>query len=303
MEGLANIATDASSRRLRDALLQGVARLAAAGNDSPRLDAEVLLAHCLTMSREQLLVSSELPIVPAAARRFETLLARRLQREPVAYITGKQEFWSRDFAVTPEVLIPRPDTERLVEVSLLCAAQFRASTLLRVADLGTGSGAVAVSLACELPTAQFYATDISPAALTIARGNAETHHVAEHIQFIAGDMFDALVPQPQIPFDLIVSNPPYVRRGEIVTLAPEVSRWEPGVALDGGVDGLEFYRRIAAVAPEYLAERGALVMEIGADMARAVEAICADTGRYREIELFQDYTGRDRVIVARLGKH
>lgn len=303
MEGLANIANDTGSRRLRDALLQGVARLAAAGSDSPRLDAEVLLAHCLTMTREQLIVASALPITPAAARRFETLLARRLEREPVAYITGKQEFWSRDFAVTPDVLIPRPDTERLVEVALLCAAQFPASTPLRIADLCTGSGAVAVSLAGELPTAQIYATDISPAALTIACGNAETHQVAQRMQFFTGDLFDALMPRPEVTFDLIVSNPPYVRRGEIVSLAPEVSRWEPRVALDGGVDGLEFYRRIAAVAPDYLAERGALVVEIGADMARAVEAICADTGRYREIELFQDYAGRDRVIVARLGKH
>lgn len=303
MEGLANIANDTGSRRLRDALLQGVARLAAAGSDSPRLDAEVLLAHCLTMTREQLIVASALPITPVAARHFETLLARRLEREPVAYITGKQEFWSRDFAVTPDVLIPRPDTERLVEVALLCAAQFPASTPLRIADLCTGSGAVAVSLAGELPTAQIYATDISPAALTIACGNAETHQVAQRMQFFTGDLFDALMPRPEVTFDLIVSNPPYVRRGEIVSLAPEVSRWEPRVALDGGVDGLEFYRRIAAVAPDYLAERGALVVEIGADMARAVEAICADTGRYREIELFQDYAGRDRVIVARLGKH
>ena len=123
------------------------------------------------------------------------------------------------------------------------------------------------------------------------------------MQFFAGDLFDALVPRSAVRFDLIVSNPPYVRRGEIVTLAPEVSRWEPRVALDGGIDGLEFYRRIAAAAPDYLAERGALVLEVGADMASEVSAICADTGRYREIEVFQDYAGRDRVIVARRGKH
>lgn len=302
MEGLADIANDTGSRRLCDALLQSVARLAAAGSDSPRLDGEVLLAHCLNMSREQLLVASELPIAPAAARRFETLLARRLQREPVAYITGKQEFCSREFAVTPDVLIPRPDTERLVEVSLLCAAQFPASTLLRIADMCTGCGAVAVCLASELPSAQIYATDISSAALAIARGNAEAHQVALRVRFFAGDLFDALVPRSEIRFDLIVSNPPYVRRGEIVTLAPEVSRWEPRVALDGGIDGLEFYRRIAAAAPDYLAERGALVLEVGADMASEVSAICADTGRYRNIEVFQDYAGRDRVVSAQLGK-
>jgi release factor glutamine methyltransferase len=123
------------------------------------------------------------------------------------------------------------------------------------------------------------------------------------MQFFAGDLFDALVPRSAVRCDLIVSNPPYVRRGEIATLAPEVSRWEPRVALDGGIDGLDFYRRIAAAAPDYLAERGALVLEVGADMASEVLAICADIGRYREIEVFQDYAGRDRVIVARRGKH
>jgi len=301
MEGLADIVNDTGSRRLCDTLLQSVARLAAAGSDSPRLDGEVLLAHSLNMSREQLLVASELAIAPPDARRFETLLARRLQREPVAYITGKQEFWSREFAVTPDVLIPRPDTERLVEVALLRVAQFPDSQPLRIADLCTGSGAVAVCLASELPSAQIYATDISLAALTIARGNAETHQVAQRMQFFAGDLFDALVPRSEIRFDLIASNPPYVRRGEIVTLAPEVSRWEPRIALDGGADGLEFYRRIAAAAADYLAERGALVLEVGADMASAVLAICADTGRYREIEVFQDYAGRDRVVSAQLG--
>lgn len=303
MEQIANTADDTGPRRLRDELMLGVDRLSAGALDSPRLDAEVLLAYCLTMSREQLLAASDLPIAPAAARRFETLLARRLQREPVAYITGKQEFWSRDFAVTSDVLIPRPDTERLVEVSLVCAAQFPASTLLRIADLCTGSGAVAVSLAGELPMARIYATDISPAALQIARGNAAAHHVAERMQFFTGDLFDALRPRPEVTFDLIVSNPPYVRRDEIVTLGPEVSRWEPRVALDGGIDGLEFYRRIAAVAPDYLAERGALVLEIGADMASAVVALCTATGLFREIAVHQDYAGKDRVVSARLGKN
>jgi release factor glutamine methyltransferase len=238
----------------------------------------------------------------AAARGFEALLQRRLAREPVAYITGTQEFWSLDFTVTPAVLIPRPDTERLVEVALLQTGKFPGATPLRILDLCAGSGAVAVSLACELPSAQIYATDISAAALAIARGNAAAHQAAARVQFFIGDLFDALVPRPEAGFDLIVSNPPYVRRDEIVTLAPEVSRWEPRAALDGGVDGLDFYRRIAAIAADYLAPQGALALEIGADMASEVSAICADTGRYREIEAFQDYAGRDRVILAQLGK-
>ncbi len=300
MEEVANKVNGKGLRRLCDELILAVDRLSAGGLDSPGLDAEVLLAHCLTMSREQLLAARDLPIAPAAARHYETLLARRLQREPVAYITGKREFWSRDFAVTSDVLIPRPDTERLVEVSLLCAARFPASTPLRIADLCTGSGAVAVTLAGELPSAQIYATDISPAALKIARGNAADHHVAERVQFVTGDLFAALPPRPGVTFDLIVSNPPYVRRDEIFTLAPEVSRWEPRVALDGGIDGLEFYRRIVAMAPDYLAAGGALVLEIGADMASAVVALC---GRFREIAVHQDYAGKDRVVSARLGEY
>ena len=299
MQEVSNTAKGDGLRCLRDELLLAVDRLSAGGLDSPRLDAEVLLAHCLTLSREQLLAARDLPIVPAAARRYATLIARRLQREPVAYITGKREFWSRDFAVTSDVLIPRPDTERLVEVSLLCAAQFPPSTLLRIADLCTGSGAVAVSLAGELPLAHIYATDISPEALQIARGNAAAHHVTERVQFSSGDLFDAL--PPGVTFDLIVGNPPYVRRDEISMLGPEVSRWEPRLALDGGIDGLEFYRRIAVAAPDYLAPRGALVLEIGADMASAVVALCAGTGPFREIAVHHDYAGKDRVVSARLG--
>ena len=301
MNGLVNIANEAAAPRLRDQLMLGVKRLAAAGVDSPRLDAELLLAHCLAMTREQLVGAGDLPLTLAAARGFEILLGRRLQREPLAYITGKQEFWSLDFLVTPDILIPRPETERLVEVALLCAERFSATKPLRIADLCTGSGALAVSLATELPTAQFYATDISAAVLQIGRANAELHHVAERIEFFAGDLFDVQGLR-RSSFDLIVSNPPYVRRADIVTLAREVSQWEPRAALDGGVDGCDFYRRIAAAAPDYLAEQGALALEIGADMASDVCAICAETGRYREIQIFQDYAGRDRVVLARAGK-
>lgn len=298
MQGFANIASAASGPRVREQLQLATERLAAVGVDSPRLDAEVLLADCLAMSRAQLLVGGDLPVDGQIARRFDALLARRARREPVAYILGKQEFWSLDFAVTADVLIPRPDTERLVEVALLYLAKLPAAMPLKVADLCTGSGAVAISLATELASAQLYATDISPAALRIAQGNAEAHHVAARLQFFAGDLFDALAQRPELRFDLIVSNPPYVRGDEIVTLAPEVSRWEPRLALAGGADGLDFYRRIVAAAPDYLTADGALAVEIGAAMAADVLAICADTGRYGEIEVIQDYAGKDRVVLA-----
>lgn len=281
-------------------LRSAVERLASAGLDSPRLDAEVLLADCLGLSRAQLLVAGDLPMDSQRARRFGSLVARRLQREPVAYLIGKQEFWSLDFTVTPEVLIPRPDSERLVEVGLRCAAQISSTSALKIADLCTGSGALAVSLATELPSAQFFATDVSPAALQIARANAVAHQVAQRVQYFAGDLFDALASCADLRFDLMVSNPPYVRRADIATLAPEVSRWEPPLALDGGVDGLDFYRRIFDSAPDYLAGHGRLLLEIGADMAGQVSAICAATGRYREVDIVQDYAGKDRVVVARL---
>ncbi len=303
METLGEIAGVSVGQSVRAQLRAAVERLAAAGIDSPRLDAEVLLADCLGASRAQLLVAGERRLDAQKAFRFDSLIARRLQREPVAYITGKQEFWSLDFAVTPDVLIPRPDSERLVEVALLRAAKSRSSTPLKIADLCTGSGAVAVSLATELPSAQFYATDISPAALQIARANAAVHQVAPRVRFFAGDLFDAFAKQAAVRCDLIVSNPPYVRRADIATLAPEVSRWEPCIALDGGADGLDFYRRIYALAPDYLAGHGALLLEIGADMAAQVSAVCAATGRYRELEIVQDYAGQDRVVVARLKKN
>lgn len=298
MDGLANIIDQPARYCLRDGLKRGVERLAAAGIDSPRLDAEVLLAHCLGLTREQLILRADSPMTSAAAAKFESLLRRRLEREPVAYIIGKQEFWSLEFAVTPDVLIPRPETERLVEVALVEAAKISSADSLRIADLGTGSGALAVSLATELPTAKFCATDVSFGALQIARANAERYRVAERIEFCPGDLFAALARQVLL-FDLIVSNPPYVRRADLTTLAPEV-RQEPSLALDGGADGYDFYRRIAAAAPAFLTGQGALIVEIGADQARAVENIFRATEYYRELELLQDYAGRDRVVLARV---
>lgn len=296
-----NLDNETGATRVRDLLRLGAERLAAAGIASPRLDAEVLLAHGLALTREQLLLAGDAPLISAAAQVCEMLLRRRLAGEPVAYITGRQEFWSLEFAVTPAVLIPRPDSERLVEVTLEWAARCAAARPLRIADLCTGSGALAISLARELPAARFWLTDISPAALEIARGNAESHGVAQRMEFFTGDLFAALAPR-LAPMDLLLCNPPYVRRGEIAKLAREVSQWEPRLALDGGDDGLDFYRRLVAAAPDYVAPQGALVMEIGADMARQVAVLCAAAGSYGECEIFQDYAGRDRVVLAQLKK-
>jgi len=215
----------------------------------------------------------------------------------VAYITGQQEFWSVDFHVTRDVLIPRPETERLVEITLTVAAGMLHAAPMRIFDIGTGSGAVAISLAKELASAELWATDVSTAAVAIARGNAARNGVSEKIKFLCGDLF-APIDAEAGKFALIVANPPYIRSGEIAGLAPEVSHWEPRLALDGGTDGLDFYHRIAARAWTHLVPNGAVTLEIGADMGDVVARIFDDTGRYANAMVSKDYAGRDRVVVA-----
>lgn len=298
MANQTTIATETAPARWRDLLSQGVIRLASAGIASARLDAEVLLADALAMTREQLVVADHAPLGAEQVQRFEALLLRRLQREPVAYITGRREFWSLDFQVTRDVLIPRPETERLIEVALLLGAEMASHKPLRVLDIGTGSGAIAVSLAREMQTAMIYATDISPAALAVARRNALLHGVANRVTFSASDMLAALGGKIA-RFDLLVSNPPYIRRAEIDALEPEVRDWEPRGALDGGADGLRFYRPIAAQAWRLLKPGGAVVLEIDAVLSSQVAALFYQGESYREVAIMQDYAGRDRVVVAK----
>jgi release factor glutamine methyltransferase len=282
---------------LRAAQASAGQRLRRAGIDTALLDAELLLGHVTFMTAAQLLSSPNRTLTGAQAERFEDVLRRRIEREPVAYITGWREFWSLDFHVTPEVLIPRPDTERLVEIALALAAGSAPSGPPRILDLGTGSGPIGVSLAKELPFAELWATDISAAALTIARGNAARHGVAEKIRFHCGDLFEPVAGERE-KFAVIVCNPPYLRSAEIAGLAPEVSRWEPHTALDGGADGMDFYRRIAGQSWSYLAPNGAVVVEIGAGMGPAVAKIFAATARYGEARIYSDYAGRERVVAA-----
>ena len=287
--------TDGAPRRLSEALLDGARRLHAGGIDSGRLDAELLLAHILGMTREQLVVNVNRPLSASQCDRYQGVLLRRLRREPVAYITGRQEFWSLDFLVTSDVLIPRPETERLVEIALKLAAEMSASAALRILDVGTGSGAIAIALASELPAAEIFATDFSAAALTLARENAAKNGMSKRIQFYHGDLFAAI---GHAKFDLILSNPPYIRRSEIDGLEPEVSRWEPRQALDGGIDGLEFYRRIAAEAFDHMRPDGAVVVEIGAEMGAVVAALFQSSQACADAAIAQDYSGKDRVVVA-----
>jgi release factor glutamine methyltransferase len=282
-------------------LMQGVQRLHGAGIDSARLDAELLLGCALGISREELIVAAARNLSLAESDRYEDLLKRRLNREPLAYITGQQEFWSLDLIVSSDVLVPRPETELLVEIALKELANLADTKLPRILELGTGSGAISVAIATESPQAQIVATEISPAALAIARWNACRHGVSKAIRFLQGDLFTALDQEHENDFDLVVSNPPYIPRGEISNLQAEVSRWEPRAALDGGVDGLDFYRRIAQEAPDYLRQGAAVAVEIGAAMSSSVLALFRDTAAYLDTQVHQDYSGRDRVIIARTG--
>jgi release factor glutamine methyltransferase len=282
----------ASTGRSVRQLIEGASnRLAAAGVASPRLDAEVLLARVLETPRTGLHTRPQRIVDERDAEAFETLLQRRLQRQPVAYITGLKEFWSLDFQVTPDVLIPRPETERLVEVAIGHLAR---ETAPSICEIGTGSGCIAVALARELTRASIVATDISPAALIVARGNAARHGVGERVELVCSDLCDAL---GERRFDAVVSNPPYVAAGEIAGLEPELG-FEPRRALDGGADGLDVVRRLLDGARDCLTAGGMLWVEVGATRAGVV----ADWARRRGFEgvdLIADYAGLPRVLVAR----
>ena len=264
--------------------------LAGRGVGSPRLDAELLLAMVLATDRVGVYLRFDRPLGRTEVDVYRALIRRRGEGEPVAHLTGSREFWSRSFIVTPDVLVPRPETELVVERALaLVGARDRP---LRVLDLGTGSGAIAVALAGELPAAQVTAVDVSPAAVLVAERNAAAANVAARVRVVVSDWTAALAPEQR--FDLVVSNPPYVPTDEIAALAPEVRR-EPRLALDGGVDGLDAYRRLVGEAARVVAPGGALVCEVGAGQAPAVAALFAAAG-FCAVGRFADLAGIERVV-------
>ncbi|GAB4255404.1 MAG: peptide chain release factor N(5)-glutamine methyltransferase [Deferrisomatales bacterium] len=263
------------------------------GVATPRLDAEVLLARVLGVPRIQLYVQFDKPLAAAEVAAYRDAIARRGRREPVAYITGVREFWSLDLAVDRRVLVPRPETEVLVQACL-----DRMGRNGRLADLGTGSGAVALALLSERPGWEGVGVDASAEALAVAAANAGRCGLADRLTLRCGDLLGPLAGER---YDLIVSNPPYVPEGEIDSLEPEVSRYEPRSALAGGPDGLAVIRRIAAEAPGALADGGWVAVEFGAGQEQAVGAIFAETGRYGSAETLADYAGRPRVLAARKG--
>jgi release factor glutamine methyltransferase len=282
------------------ALSEAETVLRAQSIDTARLDAEVLLGSVLSVERTELLSRLALPLSPLQSDQFRQLIQRRAGREPLAYITGVREFWSLEFRVTPDVLIPRPETELLVETVLRLlshASRLTPHASQRLLDLGTGSGCLAVALAKELPHAELWAVDISPDALVVARENARRHGVAGQIHFLQGDLFAPLGAGLE-PFDVIVSNPPYIARSELTTLQPEVRQWEPRQALDGGADGLDFHGRLVNESPAYLRSGGWLALELGAGQFPAVCRLLQARRRFTINPSVRDYAGHERVVVA-----
>jgi release factor glutamine methyltransferase len=279
-----------------EAIRKAAARLLALEIPNARLDAEVLLGHALARDRAWILIHMQDQLDDQGRRNFERDIERRSAREPLQYITGTQEFWGLPFKVTPAVLIPRPETELVVETAIKAAN--RKSTPV-IVDLCTGSGCIAISLAKELPHARIFATERSYAALDIARRNARQNSVADRVRFLAGDLFDPLEEMDlRKNIDIIVANPPYIRSDELPTLQPEVRDYEPEMALIAGTEGTEIAERIILQSPEYVKPGGSLVMEMGIGQADALRVIIDETGKYGPIEVLKDLSGIERVIVA-----
>jgi release factor glutamine methyltransferase len=264
------------------------------GIAQPRTDAEVLLAHVLKTERIQLYLHYDQPLQPRELTQYREAVRRRAAREPVQYITGRQEFWSLELEVTPAVLIPRPETEILVEKALALLDQ-RGAVAPWVLDLGTGSGAIAIALTHERPTLRVIATDVCMTALAVARRNAERHGVAERVQLAAMDLGSALSPA-RASFDVIVSNPPYIASSELPGLAAEIRNFEPRNALEGGSQGLAVIHRIVDQAHVHLRPSGSLLVEIGQEQAAPLKEQLVTNRHYDGVEFFDDYAGIQRVL-------
>jgi release factor glutamine methyltransferase len=279
---------------VHDILNETARSFAAAGIPSPRLDAEVLLAFCLDCEKMDFIKNPAMPVNAKTLASFQKLVARRIAWEPVAYITGRKEFWSFVLEVDNSVLIPRPDTEILVEEALNICKE-RDWTEIKILDIGAGSGAIALALAREIPQAQLTATDISAAALATARKNARNLNLDHRIEFLQGDLLE---PVDGI-FDIIVSNPPYIAEEEYDQLPVGVKDYEPQEALLAGKGGLDFHQKIIAEAPGHLKNNGWLLLEIGATQGAPIRSIFAASGQYSDIGVRNDYAGLPRVIKAR----
>jgi release factor glutamine methyltransferase len=266
------------------------------GSSTPRLDAEILLAHSRNCRRIELYTRFDEVLSSAERATMRDLVRRRAQSQPVAYLVGHREFFSLEFRVTPDVLIPRPETETLV-VELLTLIEHIPAP--RVADIGTGSGCIAVAAASNNARLQMTAVDISAAALAIARQNAERQGVLDRVRLVEGDLLAPLVGDE--PYHAIVSNPPYIAEGELASLPLDVSQHEPHGALIAGQDGLSVIRRLVKDAPAHLADGGALLMEISPEQADAVVGLLKSQGNYGDVRVIKDYSSQPRVVLAYKG--
>ena len=265
--------------------------------ESPRLNAELFLARSLNLSREGLYRNFYSQLKEGEKEALEKMIQRRISGEPLQYILGHQEFWSIDFKVDPRVLIPRPETELLVEQGLLILSENSFKRIPSVLEIGTGCGAIAIALAKEVKSIFLVATDISRDALVLAKENAKSAGVQHQIKFVNGDLFGPLrSSKEKEPFDLILSNPPYIHRLEIHALAKEVRDFEPVIALDGGEDGLEFYRRILTPASFYLREGGWLLLEVGQGQGEKVAEQIERNGTFLKPQILPDLSGIERVV-------
>jgi len=323
---------------VREILNEATHELEAAGMETARLDAEVLLAFCLKCDRLEFLKNPESPITKNHLVKFKKLINRRLKWEPVAYITGRKEFWSFTLEVNKDVLIPRPDTEVIVEEVLEVAKHYESlinelppseftgdnghagldpasrldsglrrndekydetckikPSVIRILDIGTGSGAIALALAKELPAAKITATDIFAAALKIAKKNARNLGLEKQIEFLKGDLF---APVKGV-FDIAISNPPYISAAEYEELPEGVKDFEPRIALLAGQTGVEFYEKLIYQSKNHLNKEGWLIMEIGAPQAEKIRAIMQESGFLENIDVRRDYAGHNRVIKGR----
>jgi release factor glutamine methyltransferase len=276
-----------------EALRDAAVRLERIGGTG-RLDAAFLLAHAGGVTRQEMIAHRERELAPDVASRFAELVARREHGEPLPYITGEAGFYGRMFSVDPRVLVPRPETELLVEWAVRHLRAIGAETG-RAADIGTGSGVVAVTLACELPDLNVYASDVSQDALAVARRNAARNNVFQHVTFLHGHLAEPLV--AYAPFDCLVANLPYVPAAEIAP-PPDPVSFEPRLALDGGDDGLDLYRVLAASLRTLVKPRGIALFEAGPANARALEALVRDALPHAGVETIRDYADLERIVVA-----
>ena len=278
-----------SPRTLASALSWVARQLSAAGIERARPEAEVIVSFATGRTREHLLIHPDAPLSPDEIARLTALAQRRAKREPLPYVLGEVEFYSLPFHITPAAIVPRPETEILVEAALARAGRARLAV-----DVGTGCGAVAIAVARGLLELRVVAADISGPALALARRNCQRHGLADRVLLVRGDLLGAL----SAPADLIIANLPYIRTADFPELEPEVRDWEPRIALDGGDDGLAVIRRLSVQLFDHLCPGGCAAMEVGAGQAEGVAKLLARAG-LSDVEVLPDYAGIQRVVIGR----